>query len=430
MTSICMYFQVHQPIRLRKYSYFDVGRAHNYEGHEANRQIMQKVADKCYLPATKLLLHLVKKYHGDFKIAFSLSGVFIEQCKKYSPEVLEMFKQLAATGYVEFLNETYYHSLSFLFSPAEFKEQVLLHKKLIKDEFNYEATTFRNTELIYSNELGKAVADLGYKAILAEGAEKILGWRNPGYVYQPLGCDGIKLLLRNYRLTDDVAFRFSDRNWSEYPLRADKYAYWLHALDGQADLINLFMDFETFGEHHWHDSGIFAFLENFPEYVFKHPNFHFATPYEVSHTLPAVAELDVPYYVSWADVERDLTAWNGNDLQTDALSSIYALEKEVKAAQNSHPHLLHTWRLLQTSDHFYYMCTKYAADGDVHKYFSPYGSPYDAYINYQNVLADFSLELEHQKQSAEGFSTETRALASGREIKHKRKGFLSKFVGD
>jgi len=395
-TNICIYFQVHQPDRLRKYSYFDIGHSHNYEDEKVNREIFLKIVNKCYLPACSLLLRLIEQYQGVFKVAFSLSGVFVEQCQRFSSEALDLFKKLAATGCVEFLNETYYHSLSFLFSPAEFTEQVLLHKKMIEQEFGYVATTFRNTELIYNNDVAKFAESLGYRTILAEGTEKILGWRSPGFVYRPHGCQQIKLLLRDYRLTDDVAFRFSDRSWSEYPLLAEKYAYWLHSLHGKTETINLFMDFETFGEHQWHDTGIFEFLEKLPEYVLKHPEYCFATPAEISQRLDPIAELDVPYPVSWADMERDLTAWYGNDLQRDALHVVYALERDVKALND--PQLLHVWRLLQTSDHFYYMCIKYASDGDVHKYFNPYNSPYDAYINYQNILVDFSQEIARKKE--------------------------------
>ncbi len=396
MVAICFYFQVHQPKRLRKYTYFDIGYSHYYEDDVANREIFLKVANKCYLPASTIFLTLINKYPGTFKIAFSLTGVFIEQCKRYSPETLDAFKRLAATGQVEFLNETYYHSLSFLFSQEEFKQQVEQHRKLIKDEFNYEATTFRNTELIYNNDLAKVVASLGYKAILAEGADKILGWRSPNYIYQPEGCPELKLLLRNYRLTDDIAFRFSEKSWSEYPVYADKYAYWLHSLHGQADIINLFMDFETFGEHQWQEAGIFDFLLNLPGYVLRHPEYVFMTPAEASQKLQPVASLDIPNFMSWADVDRDLTAWCGNNLQEDALQAIYSLGKDVYTAQNSD--LLNVWRSLLTSDHFYYMCTKYSADGDVHKYFNPYRNPYEAYINYQNIVSDLAAELSLKKQ--------------------------------
>ncbi len=395
MTAVCLYFQVHQPNRLRKYSYFDIGNEHFYDDDDANREILLKVVNKCYIPANATLLALLKKYKGAFKVAFSISGTIIDQFKRFSPETLESFKLLADTGYVEFINETYYHSLCFLYSKKEFEEQVALHHDLIKKEFGYNATTFRNTELIYNDDIAKMVEKLGHKTVLTEGADKVLGWRSPNFVYQPGHCKKIKLLLKNYKLSDDVAFRFSDRNWVEYPLTADKYAYWLHALEGNADVINLFMDYETFGEHQWSDTGIFDFLEKMPEKVFNNPNFEFLLPSEASAKFKPVAELDIPDYISWADEERDLTAWKGNALQEDALNTLYSLEKQVKATKN--PELISTWRSLQTSDHFYYMCTKYASDGDVHKYFNPYHSPYEAYINYQNIVSDFARQLEKIK---------------------------------
>lgn len=396
MVAICIYFQVHQPKRLRKYTYFDIGKTHFYEDDDENKKILQKVANKCYLPTNNLLLELLKKYRGAFKVAYSLSGVFIEQCKKFYPEVLDSFKRLVDTGYVELLNETYYHSLSFLFSKEEFKRQVEQHKKLILDEFGVTATTFRNTELIYNNEVAKVAEDLGYTAILAEGADKILGWRSPNFLYEPQGTSKIKLLLRNYKLTDDVAFRFSEKSWSEYPIYAEKYVSWLHALHGQADLVNLFMDFETFGEHQWEETGIFEFLKHLPDYILRNPEYVFMTPRDVCQNLKPVAHLDVPYFMSWADIDRDLSAWRGNNLQEDALSSVYALDKDVYATENED--LIHTWRSFLTSDHFYYMCVKYSADGDVHKYFNPYNNPYDAYINYQNIIADFAAVLFENKK--------------------------------
>lgn len=396
MTDICFYFQVHQPHRLRNYSYFDVTHNHYYEDDKANREIFLKVADKCYLPTNALLLDLIKRHNGIFKISYSLSGTFVDQCRRYKPEVLDSFRKLVDTGCVELIDETYYHSLSFLFSKEEFKAQVLLHREMIEKEFGYRPTTFRNTELIYNNELAHVVESLGYKAILAEGADKILGWRSANYVYRPQGCNNLKLLLRNYRLTDDVGFRFSQASWDQYPLYAEKYASWLHSVKQDAEIINLFMDFETFGEHQWHQTGIFEFLNHLPGYILKHPEYSFATPSEVCNKYNAVGELDVPYYVSWADEDRDLTAWYGNDLQKDSLEGIYSLEKEVKATED--PHLLFVWRMLQTSDHFYYMCTKYSADGDVHKYFNPYHNPYDAYINYQNILSDFALEVTKKEK--------------------------------
>ena len=392
MVAICLYFQVHQPHRLRRYTYFDIGNNHYYEDEEENKNILLKIAAKCYLPTNELLLGLVNKYKGDFKISFSISGSIVEQFKKFSPETLDSFKRLADTGHVEFLNETYYHSLSFLFSKNEFAEQVKLHNDLIKEEFGYNATTFRNTELIYNNELAKFVEEMGYKTILAEGADKILGWRSPNLVYHPEGCEKIKLFLKNYQLSDDIAFRFSNSSWNEYPLTAEKYAHWVHQADGKAKVLNLFMDYETFGEHQWGDTGIFEFLKEMPNQIFKNPNFTFKTIDEASDLLEPVATLDVPYFVSWADTERDLTAWKGNALQEDALKTIYEMEMAVKESKDLD--LISTWRKLQASDHFYYMCVKYSQDGDVHHYFNPYKNPYEAYINFQNVMADFFMELE------------------------------------
>ena len=388
MPSICLYFQVHQPRRLRHYAYFDIGRGHDYEDKLENRRIIERVAAKCYLPTNALLLRLIEAWKGRFRLALSLSGVIIEELERYRPDVLESFRRLASTGCCEFLNETESHSLALLFSPQEFREQVERHRRRIKDLFGQEAKTFRNTELIYNNDLARTAAAMGYQVILAEGTERLLGTLSPNRVYRPPGCDGLALLLRNYRLSDDVAFRFSDKNWPEYPLTADKYAHWLHQIGNDDRVVNLFMDYETFGEHQWADTGIFAFLEALPDAILRHPDFTFQTPSEVAQNYPAVAELDCPETISWADEERDTTAWLGNPLQCDASRALYALEDPVRAARDKD--LLKQWRLLQTSDHFYYMCTKWFADGDVHCYFNPYESPYEAYINYMNVLDDLS----------------------------------------
>ena len=391
MVNVCFYFQVHQPNRLKKYSFFDIGKDHFYEDDDKNREIMLKVAKKCYLPTNALMLRLIKRYEGRFKISYSLSGTAIDQFKKFSGETLASFQELVATGCVELLSETYNHSLAFLYSKDEFVRQVAKHRQLIEREFGVTPETFRNTELIYNNDVASTVEKLGYKAILAEGADRVLDWRSPNYVYQPETCNKIKLLLKNYRLSDDIAFRFSNRGWEQYPLTAEKYADWLHAINGKGETINLFIDYETFGEHQWEDSGIFDFLEALPSKVLAHPDYQFATPKEVAASISPVAKLDIPDFVSWADVERDLTAWRGNHLQHDALEAVFGLEKAVM--DSGREDLIRGWRALQTSDHFYYMCTKWFADGDVHKYFNPYSSPYDAYINYQNVLTDFESTL-------------------------------------
>jgi alpha-amylase len=392
MPSICFYFQVHQPCRLRHYTFFDIGQEHHYEDDEHNGEILNKVAEKCYLPANAVLLDLLKQYKGDFRIAFSISGVALDQFEQFNPAVLDSFKRLADNGCVEFLNETYHHSLAFIFSVPEFREQVELHRQRIFKLFGQKATTFRNTELIYSDAIAREVENLGYKAILAEGADRILGWRSPNSVYRPEGCRTLKLLLKNYRLSDDIAFRFSSREWSEFPLTAPKFARWVHQLDNAGDTINLFMDYETFGEHQWEETGIFHFLKLIPEHILADPHFRFLTPAQVAQESRPAESLSVPEFMSWADIERDLTAWMGNDMQNDALRSVYDLEANVRA--RGRKDLLKTWRRLQTSDHFYYMCTKWFADGDVHKYFNPYSSPYDAYINYMNVLTDFSEQVE------------------------------------
>jgi alpha-amylase len=391
MPVICLYFQAHQPRRLRHYTFFDINHDHTYEDVEVNRRLLDRVAEKCYLPANRILLDLIRRHAGAFRIAFSLTGVLLEQLEKDRPDVLDSFKALADTGCVEFLNETYCHSLAFLFSMKEFKRQVLQHKRKIKALFGQTPTTFRHTELIYNNDLARVVEKMGYRAILAEGAERILNGRSPNCVYQPAGCRTLKLLLRNYRLSDDIAFRFSDRAWPEYPLTAEKFAKWIHRIDADDAVVNLFMDYETFGEHHWADSGIFDFLGTFPSAILKKSSFRFQTPAEAAASHNPVALLDVPDVLSWADRERDLTAWLGSAMQKDAIQTLYKLEAGVRRRHDRQS--LQDWRMLQTSDHFYYMCTKWSADGDVHRYFNPYPSPYDAYINYMNIIDDFSRRL-------------------------------------
>ncbi|HIU17024.1 MAG TPA: polysaccharide deacetylase family protein [Candidatus Avidesulfovibrio excrementigallinarum] len=392
MPSVCFYFQVHQPYRLRHYTFFDIGRNHFYEDEDTNCDILLKVARKSYLPMNRLLLEQIRRCKGRFKVAFSLTGTVITQFEAWAPEVIRSFQDLAETGCVEFLSETDAHSLAFQTSQEEFCEQVRAHDARIEALFGQKPRVFRNTELIYNNDLANLIERMGYEAILAEGADQILGWRSPNFVYQPSTCLDLKLLLKNYRLSDDIAFRFSNHEWPEFPLTAEKFASWAHASNASGEVINLFMDYETFGEHQGESTGIFQFMQALPECVLSHPDFDFRTPTEVARTMAPMARLDVPLFISWADAERDLTAWLGNDMQNDAIEALYKLEPQVRATKS--PELLWTWRRLQTSDHFYYMCTKWFADGDVHKYFNPYGSPYEAYINYMNVLADFELTLK------------------------------------
>lgn len=392
MASVCFYFQVHQPTRLRHYTVFDS--QHDYFDDHKNAAICKKVANKCYLPANRLLLKLIKKYKGKFKISYSITGTLLEQFEQFAPEVLSTFHALAQTGCVEFLGETYYHSLSFLYSREEFLEQVKMHSDMMNSLFGLKPRVFRNTELIYNNDLAAFIESTDqFDAIISEGADRILGYRSPNFVYTPQGCNRLKLLLKNYSLSDDIAFRFSNQQWEQWPLTADKFVRWLNRVNGNGYVVNLFMDYETFGEHQWENTGIFDFLNHLPEYTLQHPDNDFKTPSEVIDAYDSVGTIDVPHLISWADTERDLTAWIGNPMQSSALHEIYRLEKKIKSSKDKK--LISDWRKLQTSDHFYYMCTKYFADGDVHKYFNPYDSPYDSYINYMNVLDN--LKKRHKK---------------------------------
>ncbi|MGD8787705.1 MAG: glycoside hydrolase family 57 protein, partial [Phycisphaerales bacterium] len=309
----------------------------------------------------------------------------LEQFQLFSPEVMSTFDALAQTGCVEFLAETYYHSLSFLYSPDEFVEQVNKHTEAINHYFGQKPRVFRNTELIYNNDLATLIESAGnFDAIITEGADHILGYRSPNFLYRPQNCNKLKLLLKNYALSDDIAFRFSNRDWSQWPLTADKFSQWISDVNGNGNVVNLFMDYETFGEHQWEDTGIFDFMRHLPYEVLKHPDNNFKTPSEVVQCYEPVGVVDVPHIISWADIERDLSAWVGNAMQSNAIHELYRLEKQIK--QTSDERIIADWRKLQASDHFYYMCTKYFADGDVHKYFNPYDSPYDSYINFMNVL--------------------------------------------
>jgi alpha-amylase len=401
MPSICFYFQVHQPLRVKKYRVFNVGVDKGYfdddsEADTNNAKVFKKVANKSYLPTNALLLELLNK-HPEFKVSFSLSGIFLEQAEKYMPEVIESFKKLVDTGRAEILSETYYHSLSFLYSKPEFRKQVNLHRKKVKELFGVTPKIFRNTELIFNNDLAYEVEGLGFDGVLAEGADHVLGWQSPNYLYKPKNTKKIKLLLKNYRLSDDIAFRFSSKEWNEYPLTTPKFANWVSAVNGSGEVINLFMDYETFGEHQWEDTGIFEFLRYLPEEVLKNPDNNFVTPSEAVAKYETRGELDIPNFVSWADTERDLSAWLSNPMQHDAIRKLYNLEQAIFDIGDEE--LIDTWRKLTTSDHFYYMCTKWWNDGDVHKYFSPYESPYDAFINYMNALTDLKLRVENQQKT-------------------------------
>lgn len=397
MLTICPYFHVHQPYRVKRYRIFDIGTGADYFDDDSpsdlnNQFIIDKVTKKSYVPTNRILKKLFDQ-HPEFRCAFSFSGVILEQFEQGAPEVLESFQELVATGRVEILADTYHHSLAFFYSPAEFERQVELHEKKIQDLFGVTPKVFRNTELSYNNDLAKWCEDHGYTGILAEGWDPILEWRSPNYLYHPKGCTDIKVLLKNYRLSDDVAFRFGQESWAGWPLDAEKYASWVHAHHGDGQTVNLFMDYETFGEHQWEDTGIFKFLEALPEALLRHKDTSFKLPSETIDAYDAVGEIDVPHILTWADTERDLTAWVGNDIQRDAIAKIYEMEDRVLATND--PLLIDHWRKLQTSDHYYYMCTKYFNDGDVHTYFSPYESPYDAYIAFMNVVSDLQLRIQN-----------------------------------
>ncbi len=390
--SICLYFQVHQPNRLRLYRFFDIGKDSHYYDDFANRTILRRVAQRCYLPMNALLLDLISANKGAFKVAFSISGSVLEQFDRYAPEVIDSFRKLADTGCVEFLSETYYHSLASLVSESEFKHQVMKHKAAIEHYFGVTPKAFRNTELIYSDAIGQMVYDMGFKTMLTEGAKQVLGWKSPNYVYSCAMAPGLKLLLKNSSLSDDIAFRFSDRTWADWPLTGEKYLAWLKASAQNDEIVNLFMDYETFGEHQKAQSGIFDFMKFLPEVVLNDGEFEFVTPSQASKKHRPVGELDVPDPISWADEERDVTAWLGNELQNDAFGKIN--EQVEKLALLNDEALWSDFGHLQESDHFYYMCTKFFSDGAVHKYFNPYDTPYEAFINYMNVVSDFILRVD------------------------------------
>lgn len=382
---------------------FDVGQTDNYFDEQGdtlrnNRAIMEKVARKSYLPMLTLLRDMLRD-HPEFRFTFSISGVALLQFEAWMPEIIDILKDLAATGRVEFLSETSHHSLAFLYSPNEFRRQVAAHREQIERLFGQTPTSFRNTELIYNNALAHEVEGLGYTAVLAEGWDPLLGGRTPNQVYQAPNVSRIKTLVKNYRLSDDIAFRFGNRGWESWPLTSEKFANWVHSIAGNGELINLFMDFETFGEHQWEDTGIFDFMRALPAAIKTHPDFDFATVTEAALRYPVRGTYDAHAPVTWADTERDLTAWLGNAMQREALRNCYALEDAVY--ETNDPDIIEDWRKLQTSDHFYYMCTKYFADGDVHKYFSPFDSPYEAFVAYNNALADMRARL-HQHSRSQG----------------------------
>lgn len=399
---IVFYFHVHQPFRVRDYSVFDTAYKHDYfddpdySSKRNNERIFRKVVDKSYRPMNKLLQQLLDR-HPEFKFSLTISGTFIEQAERWAPDVLASFQNLVKSGRVEIVSETYYHSLAFFYSRSEFERQVEAYRSKIRQVFGVETNVFRNTELAYNDELAKWADDYGFKGILAEGWDPILEWRSPNYVYRPTGTENISLLLKNYRLSDDMAFRFGDKAWPQWPLTAGKYKSWVDAAGSDQPLINLFMDYETFGEHQWADTGIFNFFENFVEYWLEDAHHTFYTVSDAIAEHQPVGEISMPHTVTWADTERDLTAWLGNNMQQEALRDLYGLENDI--IKSGDLALIADWRKLQTSDHAYYMCTKWFNDGDVHAYFSPYDSPYDAFLYYMNVIRDLRWRLYYSDRS-------------------------------
>ena len=392
--AITLYMHVHQPYRVRHYTIFDAGVHHNYfdaayDDRTSNHKILNKVAEKSYIPTNHKLLELLHR-HPEFKLSLSITGTVLEQLQQWAPGVLRSFQDLVATGRVEIVGETYHHSLAFFYSLAEFEAQVDMHRRKVEELFGQTPKVFRNTELSYNNDLAYWADKAGYKGILAEGWDPVLGWRSPNFVYRPTYTENIRLLMKNYKLSDDIAFRFGNRDWEEWPLTADKFTHWLSE-NPDAQTFNLFMDYETFGEHQWGETGIFDFLDHLPGQWLKEHGHTFMTVSEAIDSFDAVDQVDTPRTTTWADTERDLTAWLGNPMQQQAIEALYSLQKTV---MDSHDlQLIEDWRKLQTSDHFYYMCTKWFSDGDVHAYFSPYESPYDAFMNFMNAWHDLKYRL-------------------------------------
>jgi alpha-amylase len=393
VTAIVLYFHVHQPFRLRRYTFFDIGADDRWFDDAENERIARRVAERCYVPMNALLTRLVHRTDGAFRCSLSITGTALDQLERWAPKALKSFKELVATGCVELVSETSHHSLAFLTDADEFRAQVTSHTERLESLFGRRPRTFRNTELVFDNDVAKAAEDMGFVAMLGEGADHVLGMRSAHRVYRPSGCRKIKLLLRDYRFSDDIAFRFTNRSWPEWPLTPSKFAGWLADTPGDSAQIGLFMDYETAGEHQWADTGIFEFMENLPDAVAKSPRLSFATPPEVAKSALEWTKVDVPRPVSWADAERDLSAWLGNDMQRSAHDALYALLPRVRRAAGTKGDWLEKWRKLSASDHVYYMCTKFASDGAVHSYFSPYANPHDAYIAFMNVIDDFSRRL-------------------------------------
>lgn len=393
MKAICFYFQIHQPFRLKNYRFLDIGNDHYYYDDFANDDIITRIAHRSYIPANEMLLDMIKANGKNFKVAFSITGSAIEQLEQFVPEFIDSMKELTATGCVEFLSETYAHSLSSLSDPEEFRTQVKAHDQKIYQLFGQHPKVFRNTELIYSDEISQMVSAMGYKGAITEGAKHILGWKSPNYLYSSAAAPKLKLLLKNSKLSDDISFRFSNSEWDSYPLTADKYISWIAQLPQEEQIINLFMNYETFGELQARETGIFDFMKALPRFAAEN-NIAFWTPSEAIAKLKSVGELAVPFPMSWADEARDTSAWLGNTLQNEAFRKLYSIAERVRLCDDRR--LKQDWNYLQASDHFFYMCTKHRNDGAVHSHYSPYETPYQAFTNYMNALSDFIVRVEAQ----------------------------------
>lgn len=393
MKSICFYFQIHQPFRLKTYRFLDIGNDHYYYDDFANDDIITRIAHRSYLPANETLKEMFKMYGKKFKVAFSITGTALEQLEQYVPEFIDSMKELVATGNVEFLSETYSHTLSSLIDPEEFKLQVKMHDEKIEQLFGLKPKVFRNTELIYNDSISSMVHNMGFKGMIIDGAKHILGWKSPNYVYSSASAPKLKLLLKNSKFSDDITFRFSNTEWSEYPLTADKFINWVKELPQEEQILNLFMNYETLGELQSYETGIFEFLKAIPRFAFEN-NISFITPMEAISKLKPIGELSVSHPISWADEARDTSAWLGNDLQNEAFNKLYSVGERVRLCDDRR--LKQDWNYLQTSDHLYYMSTKHFSDGSIHSHYSPYDSPYMAFINYMNVLSDFIVRVEEQ----------------------------------
>ncbi len=391
MKAVNLNFQIHQPFRYRKYRFFDIGNDAYYYDDFANETFMRRVADQTYLPANKIILEQIKKHEGKFKVTFSLSGTAIDQFKLYAPDVIDSFAELAATGCVEFLSETYSNSLVSMADGDLFQSQVKAHDDLIEELFGQRPKVFKNSELIYSDEIGDLVHRMGFEAMITEGAKHILGWKSPNYLYCNALNPRLKVLMRNFRFSDDLSFKFSNKGWNEFPLTSEKYAGWMASLPKEEEVVSIFINYETFGQLQHKNSGIFSFLENLPEAILKTGVLQFSTPTEIINNLQPVSAIHVPFPMSWADEERDLSAWLGNELQKEAFNKLYQLKDQMRKCTDAT--MLKDWDYLQTNDHLYFMCTKFFSDGEVLKHFNPYGTPYEAFINYMNVLSDFKIRL-------------------------------------